>query len=164
MNVYILVIVIQNCLILAKKRNRKQPLGEAAMKKATVGLIGALLVIMLTGSAWAHPGLRIDLGGNGFGFSVSDGRSGFSAYSYDNYRPYPYYYGYYSPRPYLGWGGYRGQQHHHHHNYKHWRHHRSNHRHKGYNYGHQRRYKRGDHGHHRGKQQRRNHRQGLWVR
>jgi len=40
------------------------------MKKATVGLIGALLVLMLSGSAWAQSGLRIDLGGNGFGFTI----------------------------------------------------------------------------------------------
>ena len=59
------------------------------MKKVTIGLIGALLVIMFTSNAWAHSGLRIDLGGSGFGFSISDGHSGFSTFTYDNYRPYP---------------------------------------------------------------------------
>ena len=100
------------------------------MKKLTVGLIGTALVIMLSSNAWAQSGLRIDLGGNGFGFSVSDGRSGFSTYSYNNYRPYPYiqilpqpyYSGYYPNRPYLGWGGYSGHQQRHH-NHKHWGHH-----------------------------------------
>jgi len=126
------------------------------MKKLTVGLIGALLVIMLNSNAWAQSGLRIDLGGNGFGFSVSDGHSGISTFSYDHYRPYPYYSGYYSNRPYLGWGGYRGHQQHPH-NHKHWGHHRSGHHHKKHYYGHQRSHKRDSYGQHRGNRQRQSH-------
>ena len=132
------------------------------MKKTTLGLIGAVLVIMLSSNTWAHPGLRINIGGNGFGFSVSDVHSGFSTFSYNTFRPYPYYSGYYPNRPYLGWGGYKG--HRHHHNHKHWNHHRSRHNHKGHHYGHQRNYKRGDQGHRHRKHQRRNHNRRQWLR
>jgi hypothetical protein len=119
------------------------------MKKATAGLIGALLVTMFTSNAWAHSGLRVDLGGGGFGFSVSDGHSGFSTFSYNNFQPYPYYYsGYYPNRPYLGWGGYKGYQHHR--NNKNWVHPRSGPHNKGHNYNHRRGYKRDDHGQRRG--------------
>ena len=114
------------------------------MKKITVGLIGTLFILMLNGSAWAQSGLRVDLGGNGFGLSVSDGRSSFSTNGYDYNQPYPYYSGYYPNRPYLGWGGYQGHQHNHHN--KHWGNHRSGHNHKGHSYGHQRNYKRNSHG------------------
>ncbi len=132
------------------------------MKKLTVGLIGIAFVIMFSSNAWAQSGLRIDLGGNGFGFSVSDGYSGLSTYSYNNYRPYPYYsgyypnqyyYGYYPNRPYRGWGGYSG---HRHHNHKQWGHHRSGRHHKGHYYGNQRGYKRDGYGQRRGN----HHRQG----
>ena len=124
------------------------------MKKATIGLIGALLVTMVTSNAWAQSGIRIDLVGSGIGFSIYDGRSNFPAFSYDYYRPYPYNYSrYYQNRPYFGWGGYRGHQHHRH---NHWGHHKPNHRHKGHRYGHQRSHKRGDHGRHQRKHHRHN--------
>ena len=133
------------------------------MKKATVGLIGTLLVLMLSSNAWAQSGLRIDLGGNGFGFSISDGHSSLSAYSYAPYQPYPYYYSrYYPNRPYLGWGGDKGHQHNHH-NHNYWGHHRSGHHHKGHSYGHQRNYKRNDHGKHYRNHNRRGH-QGRQLR
>ena len=114
------------------------------MKKATVGLIGTFLVLMLSSNAWAQPGIRVDLGGNGFGFAISDGRSSFSTFGYGYYQPYPYYSGIYPNRPYLGWGGFRGYQH----NHKHWNQHRSSHHHKGHFSNHQPRYKRGGHGQH----------------
>lgn len=134
------------------------------MKRLTAGLIGTLLVIMLNSNASAHSGLRIDLGGNGFGFSISDGHSGLSTFSYNHYRPYPYYYSeYYPNRPYLGWGGYSRHQHHHN-NHKHWGHHRSGHNHKGHSYGHQRGYKRGGYGQHHGNHQRQGHYGRQWRR
>ncbi len=129
------------------------------MKKTTVILISVVLVTMFTTSAWAHPAVRIDLGGNGFGFSVSNVHSGFATFSY-NYRPYPYYYSrYYPNRPYLGWGGYRG---HHHHGHKYWRHHHRGHHHKGLYYGNQRRFKRGDHGYRQGRHHRKGHHRPGW--
>lgn len=134
------------------------------MKKATVGLIGTLLIIMLTSNAWAHSqsGFRIS-GGNGFGFSISDGYSGLSIFGHNVYRPYPYYSGYYSNRPYLGWGGYRRHQHHHS-NYKHRGQYRSGHHHKGHHYGHQRGYKRGGYGQNHRNHQRRGHQARQWLR
>lgn len=117
------------------------------MKKATVGLIGILLVIMLKGNAWAHSqsGLRANLTGNGFGFSISDGHSSVSAFLYNNYPPYyPHNYSRHNPsRPYLRWGSYRR-----HHNHNYWGHHRSGRHYKNHIYGHQRGYKRGSHGKH----------------
>lgn len=131
------------------------------MKKVTVGLIGTLLVIMLSSNAGAHPsGFRIDLGGNGFGFSIYDNRPAVSPYWYNNYQPAPYYSGYYPNRPYLGWGGYKG---HRHHNHKHWGHHKSNHRHKGQYRNHRRNHNHGGHKHH-GKQNRRGQRGNQWRR
>jgi hypothetical protein len=136
------------------------------MKKLTVGLVGTLLVIMLHSNAWAHSGLRIDLGGNGFGLSVSDGHPGVSVYSPNYYQPYPYYSGYYSNRPYLGWGSYKRHHHHNHHNNKHWGHHNSGHHYKNRNYGHHRGYKRhynrGGHNQYRGNHRQRNHHRRHW--
>ena len=127
------------------------------MKKTTVGLVGALFILMLSSSAWAHSGLQINLGGGGFGFSISDGHSGFSTYTHSPYQPYPNNYsGYISTRPYLGWGGYKGQ-HHHNHNQKRWGHHRSEHRNKGHRNSHQRSYKRGHHNQHNGSHQHQGH-------
>lgn len=132
------------------------------MKKPTIGIIGILLVLMLSGSAWAQSGLRIDLGGNGFGFTISDGHSGLSAYSYAPYRPYPYNYsGYYPNRPYLGWGGYRE---HHHHKPQYWGHQRSGHHRKNHYYGHQRGHKRDSYGEHRRKHRRQGHHAQQWRR
>lgn len=135
------------------------------MKKATVGLIGTLLVITFTSSAWAHPqsGLRIDLGGNGLGFSLYNGYQGYSPYWNNNYRPYPYnsYSRYYPNRPYMGWGGYRG---HHRHNHNHWGQHRSGHYNKGRSYRNQRKYNRGDYGQNRGNHRRHNHNGRQWRR
>ena len=132
------------------------------MKKVTVGLIGAILVIMVSSNVWAQSGLRIDLGGNGFVFSISDSRYGLSTFGYDNYRPYPHYYsGYYPNRPYLGWGGYRG---HHHHNHQYWGHHKPGHHHKDHSYGHQRGYKRDGHGKHYRNHNRRGHHGRHWRR
>ena len=129
------------------------------MKKVTVGLIGTLLVIMLSSNAGAHPsGLRIDLGGNGFGFSIHNNRPAVSPYWYNNYQPVPYYSGYYPSRPYLGWGGYRG-----HHNHKHWGNHKSSHRHKGH-YNNQRRGHKNNGHNPRGKHKQRGHRGNLWIR
>ena len=126
------------------------------MKKLTVGLIGALLIITFNSNAWAQSGLRIDLGGIGLGFSVSDGHSGFSAYSHTPYQPYPYNYsGYYSHRPYMGWGGYKGE--HRHHNHKRWGHHQSNHNKKRHSLNHRRGYKRGHNDQHNGNRHRKSH-------
>ena len=131
------------------------------MKKATVGLIGIVLVIMLNSNAWAHPGLRIDLGGNGFGFSVN-GYPGLSTFSYNNYQPYPYYSGYYPSRPYMGWGGYSG--HHHHNKHRHWNHHRSGHHHNKHYYGQRRGHKQGGYGRHYRNNHRQGQRGGQWIR
>ena len=134
------------------------------MKKLTVGLIGTLLVIMFSSNTGAHPsGLRIDLGGNGFGVSIYDNRPAMSPYWYNNYQPAPYYSGYYPSRPYLGWGGYKGHRHHNHHNQKHWDHHKSNHRHKGQYRNHRRNHNNGGHKHH-GKHNRRGQRGNQWRR
>jgi hypothetical protein len=136
------------------------------MKKLTVGLVGTLLVIMLHSNAWAHSGLRIDLGGNGFGLSISDGHPGVSVYSHNYYQPYPYYSGYYSKRPYLGWGGYKRHHHHNQHNHKYNGHHNSGHHYKRHNYGHhqgyKRNYKQGGHNQYRGNHHQRNHHGRHW--
>jgi hypothetical protein len=108
------------------------------MKKATVGLACTLLVLILSGNAWAHSGLRIDLGGNVFGLTVSDGHSDVSVHSHTPYQISPYYSRDYPHRPYLGWGGYKSN---HHHNHKHWNHHRSGHHHKDSNYSNHRGHK-----------------------
>ena len=129
------------------------------MKKVTIGLITALLVITINNSAWAHSGLQIDLGGRGIGFSVYDGHSAVSTFPYNTYRPYPRYSGYYPNRPYFGWGGYSG---HHHHNQKHWGHHRSGHHHKPHHYGHQRHYRHGGHGQHHRNHHRQGHHKRRW--
>ena len=131
------------------------------MKKLTVGLIGTLFVVLLSSNAGAHPsGFRVDLGGNGFGFSIYNNRPVVSPFWYNNYRHVPYYSGYYPSRPYLGWGGYRG---HHHHNHKYWGQHKSGHRHKGHFRNYRRGHNHGGHKHY-GKQNRRNHRGNQWRR
>ncbi len=131
------------------------------MKKTTVGLIGTLLVLMLSSNAWAHSGLQINLGG--FGLSISDSHSGFSNNTHSYYQPYPYNYsGYISSRPYFGWGSYKGQ--HRHHNHKHWSHHRSNQHNKGHRNNHHRSYKRGHHNQHKGNHQHQGHRGRNWRR
>lgn len=132
------------------------------MKKLTVGLIGTALVLALSGSAWAQSALRIDLGGNGIGLSISDGQSSFSVHTPAPYQSRHYYSGYYPTRPYLGWGGYRG--HNHHYNRTHLGHHRSGHHHKSHSYNHQRRYKRGHNGHHNGNHQRQDRNGRHWRR
>jgi len=130
------------------------------MKKTTVGLIGTLLVLMLSSNAWAHSGLQINLGG--FGLSISDSHSGFSNNTHSYYQPYPYNYsGYISSRPYFGWGSYKGQ---HHHNHKHWSHHRSDHHNKSHRNNHHRSYKRGHHNQHKGNHQHQGHRGRNWRR
>jgi hypothetical protein len=144
------------------------------MKKTTVGLIATLLVIMLNSNAWAQTGLRIDVGGNGFGISVSDGYSGLSTFSYSIYRPYPYYSGYYPYRTYLRWGSYQGYprtQHNHKHwaphnyyNHKSWSHHRPGHHHKGHINNHQRNYKSGGHDQRQGSHRRHHHNGRQWRR
>jgi len=131
------------------------------MKKTTVGLIGTLLVLMLSSNAWAHSGLQINLGG--FGLSISDNHSGFSTHSYPVYQSYLYNYsGYIRSRPYLGWGGYKSP--HHHNNHKHWSNHRSNHHNKGHRNRHYRSYKRDHHNQHKGNHQHQGHRGRNWRR
>lgn len=131
------------------------------MKKTTVGLIGTLLVLMLSSNALAHSGLQINLGG--FGLSISDSHSGFSNNTHSYYQPYPYNYsGYISSRPYFGWGSYKGQ--HRHHNHKHWSHHRSDHHNKSHRNNHHRSYKRGHHNQHKGNHQHQGHRGRNWRR
>lgn len=131
------------------------------MKKATVGLIGVLLVIMFNSNAWAQSGLRIDLGGNGFGFSVSDGHTTISTFSYVNYRPYPSNYSkHYLGRPY--WHGNKGNKHRHHSN-KHWSYHKSSHQPKKGHFGNRRSHNHGDNklwGHHKPSHQQKNHHNG----
>lgn len=127
------------------------------MKKATIALIGALLVLMIHSSAWAQSGVRVDLRGSGFGFSVSDGQAGVSTFWYQNHQPYRKYSR--PVRPYLGWGGYRD---HHQPRHPHWtyqqhspkhhgRHYRPQH---GHGYGH---HPKGRH-HYQGHHGQRNHR------
>lgn len=116
-------------------KNSEKQLEEYIMKKATIGLIGGILILIISNNSWAHSGLRIDLGNNGFGFSVSDGPVGYSTFWYNTHSP--QFYGMTTPypvRPYLGWGGYRGNNHIPH---KHWGHHHVPHRHfKGNHHGH----------------------------
>lgn len=162
------------------------------MKKITIGLTGVLLAIMFTSSAWAQPGIRIDLVGNGFGLSVSDGHSGYSTFWYNTYRPYSHNYSkYYSGRPFAKWNGHKRHGHHHHGN-KHWGHHKSshhqkkhhhghqvshkrshhkhfnhqnsNHHNKKHHYGHQRKHKGDGHGQRQGRHHRQDHRKRHWIR
>ena len=129
------------------------------MKILTVGIIGALFIMTFNSNAWAQSGLRVDLGGIGIGYSMSDNYSGLTVYShnpYQPYQPYPYNYsGYYSKRPYMGWGGYKGE--HHHHNHKRWGHHQSSHNPKEHSFNHQRGYKRGHNDQHNGNRHRQSH-------
>jgi len=123
------------------------------MNKTTIGLIGTLLVLMLSSNAWAHSRLKLNLGG--FGLSISDDHSRFSTYSHSSYQSYPYNYsGYISSQPYLGWGGYKGQ----HHNHKHWNQHKSNRHNKIHRNSHHRSYKRGRHNQHHRNHQHKGHR------
>ncbi|TDJ62266.1 MAG: hypothetical protein E2O42_00970 [Nitrospina sp.] len=119
------------------------------MKKITLALIGALWVITLSNNAWAHSGLRVDLGGSGFGFSISDRPEGLSTFWFRNHEPYSNYYTRpYPARPYLGWGGYRG--HHHPRHHQHWGHHSQHHPGKGHHNRYQRGHRYDGHGKHQG--------------
>ena len=100
------------------------------MKKITLALIGAIWVVALSNNAWAHSDLRVDLGVSGFGFSISDRSNGLSTFWFGNHQPYRNYWRPYPARPYLGWGGYRGQHYPRHH--RHWGNHGHNHH--GYNH------------------------------
>ena len=125
------------------------------MKKITATLFIASLVLILNGSALAHPTAQINPGA-GFGFSISDGNVGISSFWLGNSRVYNNFSAPYPNRPYLGWGGFRGYDPGHHH---HWGHHRHGHHHKkfrrGHGHGHHRPFKGGHHRHGR-------HRHGRW--
>lgn len=115
------------------------------MKKITLALIGALWVVTLSNNAWAHSGLRVDLGVSGFGFSVSDRPNGLSTFWFGNPQPHTNYYTRpYPARPYLGWGGYRG--HHHPRHHRHWGHHGHHHPSQGHHFSHQRGHRHGGYG------------------
>ncbi|MCZ6512349.1 MAG: hypothetical protein O6857_00305 [Nitrospinae bacterium] len=115
------------------------------MKKITLALIGALWVVTLSNNAWAHSGLRVDLGVSGFGFSVSDRPNGLSTFWFGNPQPHKNYYTRpYPARPYLGWGGYRG--HHHPRHHRHWGHHGHHHPGQGHHFSHQRGHRHGGYG------------------
>ncbi len=117
------------------------------MKKITLALIGALWVVTLSNNAWAHSSLRVDLGGSGFGFSISDRPDRLSTFWFGNPEPYSNYYTRpYPARPYLGWGGYRG--HHHPRHHQHWGHHGHHHPGKGHHKSFQRGYRNDGHGKH----------------